>query len=130
MIRVVLLFKQARAEMVTMLHPHAVSPVRINGRVVDPRVMSSVAAFIVVYALMYMLLSAIMLASGLPAAEAFPAVLAMVNNTGPAIGRFGPLGSFAELTDFQTWVCTFAMVIGRLEFFTVLILLTPAFWRR
>ena len=130
MIRVVLLIKQVRAELVTMLHPHAVSPVRINERVVDPRVLSSVAAFMLVYGASILILTVVMFASGLPPEEAFSAVLATVNNTGPALGRFGPMGSFAVLTDFQAWVCIFAMLIGRLEFFTVLILLTPAFWRR
>lgn len=130
MVRVVLLVKQVRAELVTMLHPHAVSPVRINGRIVDPRVLSSVAAFMLVYGAIILLLSGVMLVSGLAPEEAFSAVLATVNNTGPALGRFGPMGSFAGLTDFQAWVCIFAMLIGRLEFFTVLILLTPAFWRR
>lgn len=130
MIRVVLLIKQVRAELVTMLHPHAVSPVRINERVVDARVLSSVAAFMLVYGASILVLTAIMLGTGLPPEEAFSAVLATINNTGPALGRFGPLGSFAALTDFQAWICIFAMLIGRLEFFTVLILLTPAFWRR
>jgi trk system potassium uptake protein TrkH len=61
---------------------------------------------------------------------AFSAVLASVNNTGPALGVLGPMGSFAPLTDFQTWICTFGMLIGRLELFTVLILFTPGFWRK
>jgi len=130
MMRVVLLAKQVRAELVTMLHPHAVSPVRVNGRIVESRVLSSVAAFVMIYALSILLLTAIMLASGMREHEAVSTVLAMVNNTGPALGQLGPMGSFATLNTFQTWVCTFAMLIGRLEFFTVLILLTPSFWRR
>jgi len=130
MVRALLLLKQVRAEMTVMLHPHAVSPVRINGRVVDPKVLSSVAAFMVVYCALLIILSAIMLATGLPPEEAFSAVLSSLNNTGPALGSLGPMGSFGHLTPFQTWICTFAMLIGRLEFFTVLILLTPAFWRR
>lgn len=92
--------------------------------------LSSVAAFVMIYALSILLLTAIMLASGMREHEAVSTVLAMVNNTGPALGQLGPMGSFATLNTFQTWVCTFAMLIGRLEFFTVLILLTPSFWRR
>ena len=130
MMRALLLLKQVRAELTVMLHPHAIAPVRINGRVVDSKVLSSVAAFIVVYCASMIVLSALMLASGLPPDEAFSAVLAAVNNTGPALGSLGPMGSFGKLTPFQTWVCTFGMLIGRLEFFTVLILLTPTFWRR
>ena len=130
MIRAVLLIKQTRAEIVKMLHPNAVSPVRIGERVVDPRVMSSVAAYMLVYVLSILLLSGLMLLSGLPPTEAFSSVLATINNTGPGLGGLGPMGSFASLNTFQTWVCIFAMLIGRLEFFTVLVLLTPAFWRR
>lgn len=130
MIRAVLLFKQTRSEVVKMLHPNAVNPVRIGSRIVDPRVLSSVAAYMLVYVLSILLLSAVMLISGLPPHEAFSAVLATINNTGPGLGGLGPIGNFSSLNTFQTWVCIFAMLIGRLEFFTVLVLLSPAFWRR
>lgn len=130
MIRAVLLVKQARAELVTMLHPHAVTPVRLSGRVVDGRLMASVFAFMLMYGLSIGVLSALMVISGVEPTLAFSAVLASVNNTGPALGVLGPMGSFAPLTDFQTWICTFGMLIGRLELFTVLILFTPGFWRK
>ncbi len=54
----------------------------------------------------------------------------MVNNTGPGLGQVGPAGTYAVLNDFQTWVCSFAMLLGRLEFFTLLVVLTPVFWRK
>jgi trk system potassium uptake protein TrkH len=54
----------------------------------------------------------------------------MVNNIGPGLGEVGPSSNFQSLTDFQTWACAFGMLVGRLEIFTVLILFTPAFWRR
>ena len=129
-IRVILLIKQARNEVVTMLHPHAVSPVRINGRVIDARVMSSVLAFMLVYGLSLAVLTAVLMLSGMDPVLAFSAVMAMINNTGPGLGPLGPMGSFSTLNDFQTWVCTFAMMIGRLEFLTVLVLFTPMFWRK
>ncbi|WP_443103678.1 TrkH family potassium uptake protein [Bordetella sp. H567] len=130
MIRAILLAKQARTELVTMLHPHAVSPVRLRGRVVDNRVMASVLAFMLMYGMSIAVLTVLMLMSGLDPVTAFSAVVASVNNTGPGLGPIGPMGSFAVLTDFQVWVCTFGMLIGRLELFTVLLLFTPAFWRR
>jgi len=130
MVRVILLFKQVRNELVAMLHPHAVSPVRIHGRVIEARVMSSVLAFMVVYCLSLGVLSTVLMLSGMDPVTAFAAVLATINNTGPALGVLGPMGSFAPLSDFQTWVCTFAMLIGRLEFLTVLVLFTPMFWRK
>ncbi|WP_156774126.1 TrkH family potassium uptake protein [Bordetella bronchialis] len=130
MIRAILLAKQARTELVVMLHPHAVSPVRLRGRVVDNRVMASVLAFMLMYGMSIAVLTILMLISGLDPVVAFSAVVASVNNTGPGLGPVGPMGSFAVLTDFQTWLCTFGMLIGRLELFTVLLLFTPAFWRR
>jgi trk system potassium uptake protein TrkH len=130
MIRAILLLKQARTELVVMLHPQAVSPVRLQGRVVDGRVMASVLAFMLMYGMSIAVLTILMLVSGLDPVTAFSAVVASVNNTGPGLGAIGPMGSFAVLTDFQTWLCTFGMLIGRLELFTVLILFTPAFWRK
>jgi trk system potassium uptake protein TrkH len=130
MIRAILLAKQARTELVLMLHPHAVSPVRLRDRVVDNRVMASVLAFMLMYGMSIMLLTTLMLISGLDPVTAFSAVVASINNTGPGLGPIGPMGSFAVLTDFQTWLCTFGMLIGRLELFTVLMLFTPAFWRK
>ncbi|ARP88176.1 TrkH family potassium uptake protein [Bordetella genomosp. 9] len=130
MIRAILLAKQARTELVAMLHPHAVTPVRVRGRVVENRVMASIMAFMLMYGMSIALLTIIMLVSGLDPVTAFSAVIASVNNTGPGLGPIGPMGSFGVLSDFQTWVCTFGMLIGRLELFTVLLLFTPAFWRK
>ena len=68
--------------------------------------------------------------TGLDIVTAFSAVVASVNNTGPGLGLVGPATTFAVLEDFQTWVCIFAMLLGRLEIFTLLVVLTPAFWRK
>ncbi len=130
MIRVILLIKQARNELITMLHPHAVSPVRIGTRIVDQRVIFSVLAFMLVYGLSVGVLSSLLLLSGLDLTTAFGAVMAMINNTGPGLGALGPTGNYGVLSDFQVWVCTFAMLIGRLELLTVLVLFTPWFWRK
>jgi len=130
MIRAVLLAKLASTELTLMLHPQAVNPVRLKGRIVESRVMASVLAFLLMYGMAITVLTALMLISGLDPVIGFSAVLASVNNTGPALGPLGPMGSFAMLSDFQTWLCTFGMLIGRLELFTVLVLFTPAFWRK
>ena len=130
MIRVVLLVKQTRQEIIGILHPHAVAPVRIGGRIVDHRVLASVLAFMLVYGGSMVVLTMLLLLSGMEPVTAFSAVFATLNNTGPGLGPIGPMGNFAGLSDFQTWVCTFAMLIGRLELFTILVLFTPAFWRR
>jgi len=75
-------------------------------------------------------LTFVLLISGLDFISAFSAVIACINNAGPGLGLVGPANNYAVLTDFQTWVCAFTMLLGRLEIFTVLILFTPRFWRR
>jgi trk system potassium uptake protein TrkH len=75
-------------------------------------------------------LTLLMSASGLELVTAFSAIVATLNNTGPGLGAVGPASNFSLLTDFQTWVCAFAMILGRLEIFTLLVVLTPAFWRK
>ncbi|MGP1609965.1 MAG: potassium transporter TrkG, partial [Burkholderiales bacterium] len=72
----------------------------------------------------------LLMASGLDELTSFSAVVSSINNMGPGLARVGPSTTFAVLSDFQTWVCTFAMLIGRLELFTMLIVFTPVFWRR
>jgi trk system potassium uptake protein TrkH len=68
--------------------------------------------------------------SGLDIVTSFSAVVATINNTGPGLDQVGPATTYAVLTDFQTWVCTIAMLLGRLEIFTLLVVLSPAFWRK
>ena len=75
-------------------------------------------------------LTLIMAFTGLDIVSAFTAVVASINNTGPGLGVVGPSTTYEVLGDFQTWVCTFAMLLGRLEIFTLLVVLTPAFWRK
>jgi trk system potassium uptake protein TrkH len=72
----------------------------------------------------------VLLFTGLDPVTAFTAVIACVNNIGPGLGQVGPAGNYQDLSDFQTWVCTFAMLLGRLEMLSLLVLLTPSFWRR
>ena len=76
------------------------------------------------------ILSMVLLLTDLDPVTAFTAVLASVNCMGPGLGAVGPSSNFAVLTDFQVWVCTLAMLLGRLEFLSVMALLAPSFWRR
>jgi trk system potassium uptake protein TrkH len=130
MIRMVILVKQARREFIRILHPRVINPARIGGHQIPNNVVFSVLAFILLYWGALMLMTMLMLFTGLEPITAFTAVLASLNNTGPGLGDVGPMGSFKNLSDFQTWVCSFAMLIGRLELFTVLVLFTRAFWRK
>jgi trk system potassium uptake protein len=71
-----------------------------------------------------------MLASGLDLVSSLTAVIASINNTGPGLGAVGPAGNYGGLSDFQTWMCTTAMFLGRIEIFTFVVLFTPTFWRK
>jgi trk system potassium uptake protein len=89
-----------------------------------------VLAFMLIYGLVVITVSMLLLVSGLDLISAASAAIACINNTGPGLGQVGPANNFQGLSDFQTWVCSIAMLLGRLELLSVLVLLTPHFWRR
>lgn len=130
MVRMVLLIKQARRELVRIIHPHVVNPVTLGGQAVPAHVMNAVLGFMLIYGAATMGLTFLLLLSGLDLVTAFSAVVATVNNIGPGLGEVGPAGNYGGLTPFQLWVLSFAMLLGRLELLTVLVLFTRAFWRR
>jgi trk system potassium uptake protein TrkH len=130
MVRMILLIKQARRELVRIIHPRVVNPVTLAGHVVPMSVMTAVFGFMLIYGAATMGLSMLLLFSGLDIVTAFSAVVATVNNIGPGLGQVGPAGNFGGLSSFQTWVLSFAMLLGRLELLTVLVLLTGHFWRK
>jgi len=130
MIRTMILFKQAGREFGKMLHPAIVNPLKINGQIIENHIVFAVLGFIFLYFMSIAILTFVMLISGLDFITAFSAILASINNCGPGLGSVGPASNYQGLNDFQTWVCTAAMLIGRLEIFTVLILFSPHFWRR
>ena len=130
MIRTLILFKQAGREFTKLLHPSAIAPMKIGGSVIPNNIVFSVLAFIFLYFMSVVTLTFAMLISGLDFVTAFSAVLASINNVGPGLGQVGPASNYSVLTDFQTWVCTLAMLIGRLEIITLLIIFTPKFWQR
>src|SRR5690606_29503445 len=117
-------------ELKLLVHPNAVAPVRIAGRAIPDRVADSVLGFIFLYFVVIAVLTFAMLITGLDFVSSFGAIIASVNNIGPGLGVVGPATTFAALTDAQTWICTAAMLLGRLEIFSVLVLFTPAFWRK
>ncbi|MEW5904539.1 MAG: potassium transporter TrkG [Pseudomonadota bacterium] len=130
MIRTLVLVKQAGREFLKLLHPAVINPMKIGGHVIANNIVFSVLGFIFLYFMTLASLTFVLLISGMDFISAFTAILASVNNCGPGLGTVGPASNYQGLTDFQTWVCTLGMLIGRLEIFTVLILFTPQFWRR
>ena len=130
MIRMLLLLRQSQRELVRIVHPQVVNPVVLGGAVVSQRVMQSVIAYMMTYGATLVTLTMLLLFSGLEVVTAFTAVVACVNNIGPGLGEVGPAVNYQSLTDYQTWVCTFGMLLGRLELLSVLVLFTPQFWRK
>ena len=130
MMRAMLLYKQVYRELIRSMHPAAVYHVRLGGAVAPQSILFAVLAFGFMYMVSIVSVTLLLTLTGLDALTAFSAAVACVNNTGPGLGGVGPAGNYLLLNDFQTWLCSFAMLLGRLEIFTLLVVLTPAFWRR
>jgi trk system potassium uptake protein TrkH len=130
MARIIILLKQARREMSRIVHPRAVNPVMMGGDAVSTGTIFSVLGFMLVYGATTVVLTMLLLLSDMTFDTAFSAVVASINNMGPGLGEVGPAGNFAGLTPYQKWVLVIAMLLGRLEMLSFLVLLTPAFWRK
>lgn len=130
MIRTLVLAKQANRELNMLVHPNMVRPLKVGGIVIANRVVFAVLAFVFLYFMSIVTLIFVQLASGLDFMTSLTAIIACINNAGPGLGLVGPGSNYGVLTDFQTWVCSIAMLLGRLEVFTLLVLFTPTLWRK
>jgi trk system potassium uptake protein len=130
MIRALILFKQIFRELLRIIHPRVANPVKLGGQLVENNVVFAVLAYVFVYVSCIVVFTLLLTLSGADVVTAFSAAVASMNNTGPGLAQVGPASNYAVLNDFQTWVCSFAMLLGRLELFTLLVVLTPAFWRK
>ncbi len=128
-IRTIILFRESARQMTSLLHPQAVRPLRVNGAVVPGSVIFAVLGFVFLYLASVIGLTFLLLISGLDFVSSFTAIIACINNAGPGLGVVGPANNYSTLTEFQTWVCSVAMLTGRLEVYSVFILFTPAFWK-
>lgn len=129
-VRHILLFKHSFRELKQLVHPRAVVPVRLNGRLVSDEVMRNVLSFFVLYFGLLGLGTLALSAQALDLLSAFGAVLSCLGNIGPAFGTVGPVENYAHLPVLAKWILALLMMTGRLEIFTVLVLLTRAFWQR
>lgn len=127
-VRVVLFIKQAAREMKRLIHPSAMLPVKLDGKVVPDTVVNAVGGFFALYIGATVFLTLVMMTTGLDAVTAFSAVAACLNNMGPGLGPVN--ATMFSVSDVGKWVLIFTMVLGRLEIFTLLIIFTPGFWRR
>lgn len=128
-IRALLLWKQGLREVQKLVHPNAELPVKIGGKRVQDRVISSVWGFFAAYVVLFgMLMLAVIGLGGVDYVSSFSAVAAAMNNLGPGLGEVS--SNMTQLSDTAKWLLVFAMLLGRLEIFTLLVLFTPTFWRR
>lgn len=135
--RISILFKVMWNEFKRIVHPNAVIPVRMTGRIIPSGVQSAILAYTVIY--IFIIVAGLFVNMAFGAAgtdgnmdfiDAFSLSVTSVGNVGPALGNYGPMDSFATLPAVVKWFSAFQMLVGRLEFFAVLLLLTPVFWRR
>ena len=130
MFRTLLLARQAGREMKLLIHPAGVAPLRIGGRLIPDSVGYSVLAFIFVYFMAVALLTFALLLTGMDFDSSFSAIVASINNTAHGFGPPGEVHNFHALSAGQIWICTAAMLLGRLEIFSVIVLFRPAYWRK
>ena len=129
-VRIAMLLKVARNEFMRIVHPNAVIPLRISGHVIHSKTKITLLAFFVLYALVVFVGWTLLMAFGLDFMEAYGVVVSSVSNIGPALGDCAALNSWSPLPDAAKWLSAFLMLIGRLELFSVLLLLTPGFWQK
>mgnify|MGYP006091111119 CR=1 FL=1 len=126
--RVLLIIKQGYREIKRLIHPQGVFPIKLGKKPVSDKVVQAVWGFFSVYTLVYIVIMMLLMASGLDFVTSWSAAGASLNNLGPGLGTVA--NHYGSINDFSKWVLCLAMLLGRLEIFTLLVILTPMFWRR
>ena len=129
-VRHIVMLKNSFLEFKKALHPNAIIPVRYDGKSISPTIVSNILSFFIIYMLIFMISSVILTFLGLDFMSALGAAASSLGNIGPALGSVSPVDNFSHLSATAKWFCSFLMLIGRLELFTVLILFTSFFWRK
>jgi trk system potassium uptake protein TrkH len=127
-IRFLLLFKQGMREILRLIHPAAQIPIRIGGQTVPYRVVDAIWGFFALYVASFIVMYLALAMTGLDLMTAYSAVAASINNLGPGLAGVG--AHYADINDPAKWILCFAMLLGRLEIFTLLVILSPAFWSK
>lgn len=129
-IRSVMIWRMLKNEFRQLLHPSAVLPLHVDGNNVSQQKRNSLMALLSVYLFLFFISSFILVAVGVDATNAITITVSCLGNVGPTLGiEIGPTMSWNQLPDFVKWVCSFYMLLGRLEIFTVLVIMTPSFWK-
>lgn len=129
-VRHLLIIKNGLLEFKRTLHSNAIIPVRYNNKTVTEHIVYNIIGFFVLYMLLFIIGALVLGFLGLDFESAIGGAASSLGNVGPALGDLNPVVNFSELPDFGKWWCGFLMLLGRLELFTVLILMTPYFWKK
>jgi trk system potassium uptake protein TrkH len=128
--RIMLLIRHGYQEIFRIIHPHAITTVKLGGKPVPPDILSSIWGFFILYIGLFILASLIMASLGLDMKSALASVAASIGNIGPGLGIVGPAKNYLLIPVFGKWILIFCMLLGRLEIYTVIVLLAPEFWRK
>jgi trk system potassium uptake protein TrkH len=129
-LRIMLCFKYCYRELFSLIHPHAVTQIKISGKTVPDDVLRSVVGFLALYVGLFALSAVVLAGMGVDFITSFAAVAASIGNIGPGFGMVGPVDNYAQIPLLGKWLLIWCMLLGRLEIFTVIILIVPEFWRK
>jgi trk system potassium uptake protein TrkH len=129
-IRILIIIKYSYYEFKRIIHPNAIIPVRYNGHLMKEDVTTRVLAFVLLYFMIIAIGSIILSFSGMGFYESISGMVTCLSDVGPGLAQIGPTQNFSEIPDFSKWFLSIIMLIGRLELFTVLLIITPAFWKK
>jgi trk system potassium uptake protein TrkH len=128
--RIMVVLKHGYRELIRLIHPRAVVPLKLGGQAVLPEIFSSIAGFIFLYVGLAAVSMFMVSAAGVDLVTTISAVLACLGNVGPGLGKVGPMDNYASLPEFAKWILSLDMLLGRLEIYTVIILLVPRFYKK
>lgn len=129
-LRIMLLLKHSYKQLFSLIHPRAVTQVKLGGRPISDEVLHSIWGYFVLYLGVFIVSSFLLAAMGVDVATSFTAVAATIGNIGPGLGLVGPTDNYAHIPMLGKWLLIFCMLLGRLEIYTILILFVPEFWRK
>ncbi|OEU52352.1 MAG: potassium transporter [Desulfobacterales bacterium C00003060] len=128
--RIMLLWKHSYKQLFSLIHPRAVTQVKLGGRPISDEILHSIWGYFMLYLGLFVLCSFLLAAMGVDVITSFAAVAATIGNIGPGLGLVGPTGNYADIPVMGKWLLVLCMLLGRLEIYTVLVLFVPEFWRK
>ena len=128
-IRILVSLKMIKREFYKLIHPNAIITIRIGGKAVSEELIQNIVGLVMLYLIIFIVVSLLLLTQGLDMVSSVSAAAATLGNIGPGFGIVGPAGNYADLTTFSKILLIACMLIGRLEIYTLTVLLVPAFWK-